>query len=493
MARKIYETILALGLGLTAFSPLVLADQWSGPYIGIGGGYGIANEDLNFAPGPLLGGVIGGNLEIDGLASKGGFLSLSAGYDHQLNRSLVAGVFVDYDFADIDGDISVNLGGPGGLDASADFQIEKQLSIGGRLGVLISPSTLLFGTAGYAHVETSDINFNVSAGGFGVSGVLAAVPNLDGYFLGGGIETKLGHGLSLKAEYRYTDLGPERIELLPGILPPGFVTSTLEPIIQTGRLSLNYRFGEHDGDVADDAARAIAKSWTGGYVAASIGYGAADNQISLFNQPGFPLPFNATIDGAGFKGGAFGVGGGYDIQAGRFVFGALADVQRDTLRNDVSANLNILGLVGIGADVRTRIDDIFMTGVRLGYLTSPDTLVFASGGYANADVGDARFNVNLSVLGGPPVPIASGTLIEGKRFSGFFLGGGIEARLTDAISLKAEYRYIDLGSDRVVLLPDLAPAINDVVATEIDPTIQTGMVSIVYRFGGREEPRAPLK
>ena len=45
----------------------------------------------------------------------------------------------------------------------------------------------------------------------------------------------------------------------------------------------------------------------------------------------------------------------------------------------------------------------------------------------------------------------------------------------------------------MTLLPSNAPEINEFVSTKFDPTIQMGRLSINYRFGGRDEPSAPLK
>ena len=485
--QRILAAALVTGIGGFLVIPGASADPWTGPYIGIGGGYGIANEKLDFAPGPLVPPIISGNLALDGVASKGGFLSLSAGYDHQLNSALLIGAFVDYDFYDVDGSISLSV--PPVLGASAGFKIENQLSVGGRIGYIASPSTLIFANAGYARVETSNIDFAVGLGGLGLTGTLASVPNFDGYFLGGGIETKIGHGLSLKAEYRYTDLGAEHIELLPGLGIGGLITSTMEPVIQTGRLSLNYRFGGDSNAVAEEVAAAPARSWTGGYVSAGIGQGAASDELTLSSKP--PLPaVSAGIDGIGFHGGVFGVGAGYDFQVSpKFVFGGFADANFSELKNENSLNI-AAGPLAINGGLSTQIDNLFMIGGRLGYLATPDTLIFGSLGYANAEFGDTNFNASLS-LGGPPLSV-NGTLIESKRVSGVFLGGGIETRLSDSLALKAEYRYIDFGSEDVTLLPGIAPIVNNFVRTEIDPTVQTGMVSLVYRFGASAPP-APLK
>ena len=489
MTQRIFKASLAAA-SLLAGTSLALADDWSGPYIGIGGGYGIANEELNFSPGPLIAPLLSGNIDLDGVASKGGFLSISAGYDHRLNKSLLIGAFVDYDFYDMDGGLSLSV--PPLLGASVGFKVENQLSVGGRIGYIASPSTLIFADAGYAHVETSDINFAVGIGGrIGFSGTLAGVPSFDGYFLGGGIETKIGHGLSVKAEYRYTDLGPERLDLLPGLGVGGFITSTMEPVIQTGRLSLNYRFGDHSSAPEEDVAP-VGRNWTGGYISAGIGQGAASEDVTLTNRPPVPA-FSADLDGAGFHGGVFGVGAGYDVQMGsRFVIGAFADANFSEMDNKNSLNLAV-GPLSLNGDLNARIENLFMIGGRLGYLASPDTLIFGSLGYANADFSDLDFHASVSVGGPPPLARIDGTLIDGKRMSGFFLGGGIEARLTDALALKAEYRYIDFGSEEVALLPALAPIVNNFVKTEVDPAAQIGMVSLVYRFGGRDPAPAPLK
>ena len=45
---------------------------------------------------------------------------------------------------------------------------------------------------------------------------LASVGDFDGYFIGGGAEMKITKAISIKGEYRYTDLNSEVITLLPG-------------------------------------------------------------------------------------------------------------------------------------------------------------------------------------------------------------------------------------------------------------------------------------
>ncbi|MEE9586731.1 MAG: hypothetical protein V3V97_01725, partial [Hyphomicrobiaceae bacterium] len=77
-------------------------------------------------------------------------------------------------------------------------------------------------------------------------------------------------------------------------------------------------------------------------------------------------------------------------------------------------------------------------------------------------------------------------------FSGWFLGGGVETKLTESISLKAEYRYTSLDSEKVQILPKLVPQINDFVKADLEPTVQTGRIALVYRFNWHREPMVEL-
>ncbi len=187
-----------LAMGLT--SNHVFAGEWDGFSFGVGGGYGIANNELKIGPRPETTGL-GGGLDIDGLGGTGGFFTLGAGYDHVLLNKFVVGAFIDYDFANIETTAGIGIPPLGDLNASARFRIDNQLSIGGKLGYLVSPSTLFFATGGYAHAETSDLDARVSAGGFSDGGKLATVGSFNGHFFGGGVETLIGKGFSVKAEY----------------------------------------------------------------------------------------------------------------------------------------------------------------------------------------------------------------------------------------------------------------------------------------------------
>jgi outer membrane immunogenic protein len=470
-------------------SGAAFAGDWDGLTLGAGGGYAMTNNEFNIGPGAILDGVIGGSgLDINGLSGTGGFATLSAGYDKTLLHTLVVGAFVDYDFADIDSSIGISIPPIDDLNASAHFKIDNQLSIGARLGYLMSPSSLFFLDAGYAHVETSDVKFGVS-GPVTLGGTLASVGSFDGYFIGGGLETMLRNGFSIKAEYRYTSLMAENATVLPGNGINDFVTASIKPQIQSARLSLNYHFGDGVTEPVDNSIPPITSSWTGPYLGIGTGYSVANNKTTLADRSTPPGSiFSAVLDGVGDDGGFIAATAGYDYQLGsKFVIGAFADADYSNLHHDNKLDLTAPGL-DLSGETESEFKNILMVGGRFGYLTTPDTLVFASVGYANAGLGDT--NLSGSLNGGS----ASLALFGDQRFSGAFFGGGIETKIWDSLSLKAEYRYLDLGSESMTLLPDTLPEINEIVSTKFDPSIQMGRISLNYRFGGRAETdTAPLK
>ncbi|SFV27618.1 outer membrane protein [Hyphomicrobium facile] len=438
--------LVAAGTSIVAAGPAA-ANDWAGPYIGIGGGYGMTNTRTSnsflteFDEDPIA-----VKSMKDGQAGTGGFLTLSAGYDHALFGPLVVGAFVDYDFSDIDTHFSSLL--PPDI---GHFKIGDQLSVGGRVGYLVAPSTLFFSTFGYARSDPSDVSIN-----FGSGPIRANLGSFNGYFLGSGVETLIGNGFSLKAEYRYTSMRAEEIAL------EDVLTERFKPKIQTIRMSLNYRFGDGKKDVVDNSIPPITSSWTGPYLGFGTGYSVANKQESFGADAG---PFNNPVSN---DGGFISASVGYDYQfRERFVVGAFADADFSNL------SYNDSNFASDGVDSQELwsshggFKNILMVGGRLGYLTTPDTLLFVSGGYANAGMEQTT----ISILGE-----GSGVIYDSKRLSGAFIGAGVETKIWDSLSLKAEYRYIDLESEELPLF-----AMSGSLAARIDPDIQTGRLSVNWR------------
>ncbi|MEH3123027.1 MAG: outer membrane beta-barrel protein [Sphingomonas phyllosphaerae] len=77
----------------------------------------------------------------------------------------------------------------------------RDLYIGGRIGTVVGGSTLIYGKVGYTNARTgSEFTYSATPA-YNFAGGLDS----DGVRVGGGIEKRLGGGLSVKAEYRYSN------------------------------------------------------------------------------------------------------------------------------------------------------------------------------------------------------------------------------------------------------------------------------------------------
>jgi opacity protein-like surface antigen len=103
----------------------------------------------------------------------------------------------------------------------------------------------------------------------------------------------------------------------------------------------------------------------------------------------------------------------------------------------------------------------FDIGARIGFLPTNNTLVYATGGFSTIKVKQktsyrsaASFGEQESIYGDQ----STGDIFDSNSYSfetsksdseykpGYFLGAGIETRMTDTVSLKLEYRYADYGT-----------------------------------------------
>jgi outer membrane immunogenic protein len=196
------------------------APSWTGFYLGAGIGAGAVVHDLSVD-------VAGTNLvNFDGIGGEGIFGTVVVGYDRQIAPRLVAGVFFDYDFSNISTDLNVAAG-----LLSGSLEHQHSWSVGGRLGYLTSPATMWYGTAGYTNA-TFDLSSNIGS---------LDLPDFSGFFVGGGVESVLRDGWSLRAEYRFTQFDSESAFSLPGVF-----NVDIEPSMHTARLALTYRFNRRE-------------------------------------------------------------------------------------------------------------------------------------------------------------------------------------------------------------------------------------------------------
>jgi outer membrane immunogenic protein len=205
-------------------APAAAGPNWNGFYVGAGIGAGalvgdkpVYWGDEAWYPGePYISTEYGG---------EGIFGTVTVGYDHVIRPGWIVGVFADYDFGSSISSENLNVGGQPYGSASIDHNYAW--AVGARLGFLASPSTLIYGTAGYTQTDLDVFSYGSTT--------------FDGYFVGAGIETFLRQSWTLKLEYRYSDFGSERI-----LDNPYFLSADLDPSTHTARLVLSYKFGHRD-------------------------------------------------------------------------------------------------------------------------------------------------------------------------------------------------------------------------------------------------------
>jgi opacity protein-like surface antigen len=211
---------------------------WSGVYFGAGMGFGHNHSKNNYHD------TTGETSSKDEFAN-GGLVSLLFGVDRQVCDRFVVGLFGDIDLSDIN---------RGNDDIHDALQIDRAWAIGARAGYLVTNRTLVFATAGYtqAHFQ-NDGWWDIDVGPDTLHGAHSRV--FGGYFVGGGIETKLNDNFYLRGEARYSDFSG-RVTNAGSFGGTNFVDSEV-PSLLTGRVSLVYKLGRSDianpgSEVTDD-------------------------------------------------------------------------------------------------------------------------------------------------------------------------------------------------------------------------------------------------
>ena len=185
--------------------------------------------------------------------------------------------------------------------------------------------------------------------------------------------------------------------------------------------------------------------WNGFYAGVQLG-GAFGNDTGVFTLDrngnglfGDFLPaFNAG-PGTGFSGDfndgfIGGVHVGYDMQFGQFVVGGILDFSGTDIGDRESGFSSTPAFYHIDRD----LDFLGTARIRLGYTVTDRILAYATGGLAYGDI-DYSFVSNT-----PAVSVISG---DSDSDIGYTVGGGIEAKVTDRISVGLEYLYTNLGGN----------------------------------------------
>jgi len=181
-------------------------------------------------------------------------------------------------------------------------------------------------------------------------------------------------------------------------------------------------------------------TWAGPYIGLNAGYAEGRYSFDL-TSPRQPLtPGQSTALRASDDGLIGGAQVGYNWQLGTFVVGLEGDVQR--VRQRASAPVTSNGaFFGVGDRFEARSDWAASLRGRAG-VAIDRVLIYATGGAAFSQL---RFGARYST--GVGNTLLASTSDE-QSLVGWTLGGGIEAAVTNAVSLGVEYRYTDFGRER---------------------------------------------
>ncbi|MDN5927625.1 MAG: outer membrane beta-barrel protein [Hyphomicrobiales bacterium] len=392
--------------------------NWSGFYVGVGGGFGAVNHKIG----------VSGLGSFNGIGGEGLFGELTVGYDHMLTDRILLGGFIDTHV----GNIGMN------LDAAPLINADLTNSYGfdaiARLGYVLNDSTLGYVLGGYTWEH-----FKLDASSPFFGGSFDYNESRSGYVLGVGMETAIGHNWTIKTEYRYADYGNKSVlDLAPG------TSLNVEPSTHTFHIAANYRFG---AEGTGPAIASPAYDWTGFYVGAALGAGEVVHDLSIFGGA-------ADLNGIGGEG-VFGeLNAGYDHDFGNFVAGAMVDGNLSGISTD-------LDIGGGGGSAHLKADYGFDILGRVGMKVNPSTLAYVLGGYSWA-----HFKAEASG------PAFGGSGSYDWNSSGFSVGGGLETAVATNTTLGIEYRYAQFGSE------DFGSG----GAFEVKPSSHTVRVGLKYKF-----------
>jgi outer membrane immunogenic protein len=228
-------------------APPVVVSDWSGFYIGVNGGYGwgdTGSDDTKLTglkhkvddgcsfESLVANSFTGGRTVTDHLTTslggkpQGGLFGGHAGYNWQYG-SVVAGVELDFDGADIK-DSGV-LGTSGISTFERTIKFDELATARARLGYVVLPSLLAYGTAG-AGWGHSELTWSASGAGTTISHSFDT--NNFGWVAGAGLEYKVWEHVLVRAEYLHYDFG--KVTYTDGIT----ASSTIDVV----RGGLSYKF-----------------------------------------------------------------------------------------------------------------------------------------------------------------------------------------------------------------------------------------------------------
>ena len=424
-ALIILSTGAALATDLPIKAPNIYsatpAYNWSGVYGGISGGYTWGESKIVE---PNLAGVP----PTMNTKPSGGFGGLQLGYNNHFAPHWLIGTEVDLSAGDIQDETSV-----------AGITMENKFNFFGtartRFGY-VQDRWLVYGTVGAIWLQDK---YTATFPGLGV--LTDSKQYHVGWVFGGGVEYAVDDRWSWKLEYLYAPLDRSHDNAV--------LTRSWDANFSLVRVGLNYRFADGGAPASHMPVKAAAprSSWSGSYMGVHGGYG-----WGKLDETFSPLG-TTSLKPDGWYGG---FQGGYNWL---FAPQSLLGIEVDSCFGDLKDS-GVFSLTPFQAS--GKIEDLGTARLRLGYLVTPDTLLYVTGGAAYAR---EKFSVTSAV--------AFENMNTKVDHLGWTIGAGIEWKYAPEWSLKAEYLYADLGTFK-----DNSPA--PLFTRTSDMTLNTVRVGINY-------------
>ena len=224
---------------------------------------------------------------------------------------------------------------------------------------------------------------------------------------------------------------------------------------------------------ADDTS-SVESGWGGFYVGIVGGYGWGEASLDGNSYiAGTSTELEAVSASFDVDGGLAGGQIGYDFDlSSNLVLGIVGDVSWSGVSGEVCVETSGSGCDGSPDDSFVNVDLNWLGTVRArGGFTNGNILVYVTGGVAMGDV-----ETSVTHVEGHSDPTRS----DSNTHMGWTVGGGAEFKVTETVSVGAEYLYVDLGSeDYEFSSPNQSGAD---VAGEGDITMSVIRASLNYRF-----------
>ena len=207
-------------------------------------------------------------------------------------------------------------------------------------------------------------------------------------------------------------------------------------------------------------------SWTGFYIGAGVGAGSVVTDVSVHDRVFDERLFDF---GAGADGALGTLIVGWDWQIGpTTVFGVFADFDFFNFSQNHRAFDDFFR-------VSRDIDNAWSIGARLGWLSSPSTLWYVTGGYTQVEIDHSPRFADLDGLLGIRVT-------RDSTLDGYFVGAGVDTRLAASNwFLRLEYRYTDFDTGGVRIRDDVGDVDLHINA---DAQAHTARLTLTYKFMG---------